>query len=323
MQKSQAFSFIIKSLVSVVLFGMLLFLSSCGSNPISSTPESLPVDTAQVVPTTAPTLTHTLTRLTSTPVPAPRPTLAPGEWISLPVIPTSLSTRAAEIYQQGLEMGNNPAAFAKIGDCETTITWFLGDFDLGEQYYALGDYASLADVISAFPGSFGRISVAARRGMNAAAVLSPIWADPEQCLAGETPLDCEFRIMQPSIVFIMLGTNDIYNRDTFEAQMREIIETSIARGVLPVLATKADNLEGDHWVNETIARLAQEYELPLWNFWAAVQDLPHAGLQEDGAHLTWAPNRFDNPFNLEAAWPWRNITALQMLAFLQESLPIP
>ena len=277
------------------------------------------VTTSTVSSTAYPAASATRTAVTQ----SLQPANAPGDWMTLPVIPVSLSARAVEIFQQGLEMGNDPAAFAKIGDCETTITWFLGDFDLGDRYYSLGDYEELAGVISAFSGSFGRISVAALRGMNAASVLSPFWANPDQCQSGETPLDCEFRIMQPSLVFIMLGTNDIYNNATFEEQMREIIETSIVRGVLPVLATKADNLEGDHWVNETITQLAQEYELPLWNFWAAVQDLPHAGLQEDGAHLTWAPNRFDDPFNLEAAWPWRNITALQMLAFLQASLPIP
>jgi hypothetical protein len=114
-------------------------------------------------------------------------------------------------------------------------------------------------------------------------------------------------------VFILLGTNDIWHLDTFEDQMRRIIEYSIEAGVLPILGTKADNLEGDHSINRTLYTLALEYEIPLWNFWAAVQDLPQAGLDEDQAHLTFGYNHFDNPVAMLNAWPVRNLTALQVL----------
>jgi hypothetical protein len=48
--------------------------------------------------------------------------------------------------------------------------------------------------------------------------------------------------------------------------------------VVPILATKADNREKDERVNRDMALLASEYDLPLWNFWAAVSDLPDRGL---------------------------------------------
>ncbi len=67
---------------------------------------------------------------------------------------------------------------------------------------------------------------------------------------------------------------------------------------MPILATKADNLEGDQAINATIARLAYEYDLPLWNFWLAVQPLPDHGLQPDGSHLTWAGPYFDDPVRM-------------------------
>ena len=84
-------------------------------------------------------------------------------------------------------------------------------------------------------------------------------------------------------------------------------------GVLPILGTKADNLEGDGSVNRTLHALALEYEIPLWNFWAAVQDLPRAGLDDDQAHLTFGYNHFDDPLAMQNAWPVRNLTALQVL----------
>jgi hypothetical protein len=218
-----------------------------------------------------------------------------------------------EIYQQGLALGNNPGAFSKVGDCGSTPAWFLGDFDRGPRYYQLGDYQSLEEVIQAFQGSFGRTSLAARAGFNASSVFTTLWADRSQCESNETPLDCEYRLQRPILAFIMLGSNDVWHKDSFEPQMRKIIESSIEHGVIPVLSTKADNDEGDGSLNATIARLAQEYQVPLLNYWLAVQPLPDHGLQEDGVHITWAPNRFDDSQVMQHGWPVRNLTALQIL----------
>ncbi len=243
---------------------------------------------------------------------ATSPSQSPASWKDLPVVP-ALSAHARDVYQVGVVKGNNPHAFAKVGDCETDTDWFLEDFDKGVSYYSLGPYQPLQATIDFFKGSFGRKSLAARRGFNAAALLTSFWADPAQCKADESPLACEYRILRPSFALVMLGTNDVPRKDAFEENLRKVIEFSLDQSVLPVLATTADNLEGDESINATIARLAQEYDLPLWNFWAAVQPLPGHGLVEDGAHLTPAPNRFDDPVAMKSAWPWRNLTALQVL----------
>jgi hypothetical protein len=228
------------------------------------------------------------------------------------VVPT-LSDHARQVYFAGLAKGNNPRAFAKAGDCETITDWFLVDFDRGPRFYALGPYNDLQGTIDYFKGSFSRNSVAARRGFNVAALLTPFWADATVCKPDETPLDCEFRLMRPSFVLIMLGTNDVAHKADFEKNLRQAIQFSLDQDVLPILATKADNLEGDESINDTIARLAQEYGLPLWNFWRAAQPLPNHGLVADGAHLTHDTNFFDDPQKMLSAWPWRNLTALQVL----------
>ena len=49
-------------------------------------------------------------------------------------------------------------------------------------------------------------------------------------------------------------------------------------GVVPILATKADNRELDDRINRDMSLLAAEYDLPLWNFWASLSDLPNRGL---------------------------------------------
>jgi hypothetical protein len=242
----------------------------------------------------------------------PRPTLAPDAWAALPVVPAN-SPRVKEIYQRGLELGNNPRAFSKVGDCGSTPAWFLGDFDRGPRYYSLGAYQSLDTVIQEFQGSFARTSLAAKSGFNAASVFAPLWANRKFCGSDETPLACEYRLHRPAFAFITLGTNDVWHIDTFEAQMRRILEFSIENGVVPILATKADNEEGDGSINATIAALAYEYDIPLWNYWLAVQTLPDHGLQDDQAHITWGPNRFDDPQAMEKGWTVRNLTALQVL----------
>jgi len=272
--------------------------------------------TAYRPPTETPTITPTLTA-------TPRPTLAPDTWMNLPVIPEQVSQTVLDIYARGLELGNNSRAFSKIGDCEAVASWFLKDFDLGERYYNLGEYASLQSVIDYYKGSFERESLAAKAGFTAASALSALWADPYKCEKGETPLECEYRVNKPVLAFIMLGTNDYNHRATFEPNLRKVVERSIELGVIPVLVTKADNLEGDNSLNATIAAIANEYNVPLWNYWAAVQSLPNAGLQEDKAHLTWAPNLFDDPNNLLFAWPVRNLNALQTLELLMTTLPTP
>ncbi len=93
--------------------------------------------------------------------------------------------------------------------------------------------------------------------------------------------------------------------------MRRILDTIIAHGAVPILATKADNVEGNHSLNLATARLADEYDLPLWNFWAAVQPLPNHGMDEkraDGFHIS------------TEAWGTRSFSALQTLDSLWRGL---
>ncbi len=240
-------------------------------------------------------------------------------WMSLPVIPY-ITPNSVQIFQRGQKLGNHPNAFSKVGDCGSTPAWFLGDFDRGPRYYNLGHYTYLQEVIDHYHGSFNRISLAALAGYNTASVLTPLWSDKKHCGMDESPLECEYRVQKPAIALITLGANDVFHLDSFEVQMRKVIETTIQHGIIPVLATKPDNVEGDHKINRIIVSLATEYDIPLWNYWLAVQTLPNHGLQEDGVHITFASNDFSNPLNLEAGWPIRNLTALQVLDQLYKVL---
>lgn len=241
-------------------------------------------------------------------------------WRELPVLPSGISATAREILRQGLLSGYDPHSFSKIGDCYASTSWFITDFDLGKQYYNLGPFeADFAPVIEYYQGSFGTHSLAARPGFTAASLLSPSWINNTtavSCDAYANPLDCELAAQNSLFAIFSIGTNDAFNPALFKENMREAIETAIRQHRLPILITKADDIEGGHLINQDIADLAVEYDLPIVNFWAAVQDLPHQGLQQDGVHLTFYKNDFNDPRAYDAGWTFRNISTLYMLQLL-------
>ena len=289
----------------------------CTAVVTSGATPTMALPTATVAPD--PTSTHSET-LTPTDNPDTRP--APEQWQDWPVIPT-LSANAKALYQAGLAAGNNPHAFSKIGDCQNINSFFLAAFD-NPKLYTLGPtYASLQPAIDQFHGMFSRESAAVRNGFNVAAVLSPLQADPAICQAGENPVACELRINHPSIVLISMETWWAGKPAAeYEKYMRQVLDLVIAQKALPILATKADNLEGDFSINATLARLAYEYDIPLWNFWKAVQPLPNGGLSKDGFHLTndslhpadpLLYQRLSEPSAGNFGWAVRNVTALQVI----------
>lgn len=238
--------------------------------------------------------------------------LPPERWQEWPIIP-AVSERAKALYKAGLKKGTDAKHFSKIGDCQVIRQYFLGLFDDDIDNRLGGTpYKNLIPTIKSFEGSWTRVSMAVRTGFNVASVLSAINSDPKQCKANETPLECEFRLWNPSIVVISMETwTQDRPTNLYEGYLRQIVEFVLARGALPILATKADNLEKDHSINLSIARVAYDYDIPLWNFWRAAYALPDHGLLDDGFHLTNGPHDFSNPDTMKLAWPVRNISFVQ------------
>lgn len=291
---------------SLCLF--IFVLVACGGQATSTQIPLQPSASATTTDVVLPTITQTITA-------SPTVTRTPSceNWQSWPVIP-GVSETTREIYRRGQGSGNNPNAFSKIGDGEISTAWFMTAFDLGEAYYDLGPYQDLRPVIDQFRGSFERIGMAARRGFNTDKILDPAMSDPAACASDESPLTCELRLYQPVFAILSLGTNQVWEPEEFEAGMRQILDTLLSQNVVPILSTKGDNLEGDHRINRTISCLAEEYDLPLWNFWSAIQPLPDYGLQADLEHLTYyGKTDFDDADAMQSAWTVRNLTALQAL----------
>lgn len=241
----------------------------------------------------------------------------PELWQTRPVVP-QVSAAMRAVYARGQQLGNDPRAFSKVGDCQNVEAYFLSYFDLPDQY-DVGPYAALQSTIEHFRGSWERDSAAVEAGYTVASALSPLWADPERCEAGEIPLQCEDRLHNPAFVIISMET---WNRTSeqpvsdYERYLGQVVSFWLERGVVPILGTKADNLEGDHAINAAITRVADRYGVPLWNFWLAAQSLPGHGFDpnwSDGFHLLWARSFYNNPDRLRDGWPVRNLTALQAI----------
>jgi hypothetical protein len=211
---------------------------------------------------------------TSTSVPR-TPAANFAQWKTLPVIPEAIDPSLQKVYQRGLELGNDPHAFSIFGDCQQRPGDFFGVFETdSELVESLSP--ELHELIDNFQGSFNRESPTAQDGTTPGALLWTQWHRGEYgCTFAETPVQCELRVHRPSFVIIQIGTH-FESRNT--EYLRRIILQLIDAGVVPILATKADNREKDERINRDMAMLASEYDLPLWNFWAALTDLPDHGL---------------------------------------------
>ena len=191
------------------------------------------------------------------------------------MIPETVDASLQKVYERGLELGNNPHAFSIFGDCQSRPEDFFGVFETDVSVIE-NLSPELREVVDNFGGSFNRESSTAQDGTTPGSLLWTQWHRGEYgCTFAETPVQCELRVHRPSFVIIQVGTH-FESRNT--EYLRRVILQLIDAGVVPILATKADNREKDERINRDMAMLAAEYDLPLWNFWGAVSDLPNRGL---------------------------------------------
>lgn len=258
-----------------------------------------------------------------------------GETLQIPTVPAAsgaavvsgVASPARQIFERGQQLGNRRDVFSKVGDSITVATFVLYPFGWGS--YNLGAYQHLQPVIGFFSStnaregnSFANISLSADNGWTTRDVLNPARARGGICQGGETPLECEYRVVKPSVALIMLGTNDLASVpiDEYRANLQRIVQISSERGVIPILSTIPNRRGFDvSAFNQTIIQIAQSNSIPLWDYWSAMQVLPNTGLSPDGVHPSY-PSETDfaaaanfNGDNLSYGYVIRNLTALEVL----------
>jgi len=281
---------------------IILILSACTKNAMTKNgSDADPVVTTEIVsstqqPTIEPSATPTV-EIVNTPTPDTRS--LPSQWQDWPIIPEA-TNRSREIFEIGRTKGVNPNAFSKIGDCQNVKESFMGIYDTG-RFFLLNSQKDWQQTVDQFEGYFNRDSLAFGQGLNVAAALSALHADPNNCQSGENPIQCELRVINPAYAFIRFERwyPDITPPETYEKYLRQIIDQVIEHGTVPILMTKADNVEGGQQINQIIANLAYEYDIPLYNWWKAAQALPNKGLD---------PER-DDLFHIDPAYAWTEQSA--------------
>lgn len=232
----------------------------------------------------------------------------------LPVIDSSMKDRLRTIYttSPARQSPDHSGVFIKIGDSITESGSFLVDIGCGDEIFRPQDSGLSATVNffrgTAFPDSYTSSWCSGNPGgsnafsrSSAAATMG--WTTNDVCGSGcaagaNNPVGQEIRTMRPSIALIMIGTNDIgqdsplatASLDGYRTRLTALVNQVIAAGVIPVLSTIPPRTdEGGRFsayvqpYNEIIAQVAADRQIPLWNFWRAIDGLAAHGL-EDGVH---------------------------------------
>jgi GDSL-like lipase/acylhydrolase family protein len=227
-----------------------------------------------------------------------------------------------QIYARGQARGLNQDFLLSVGDCNTESEWYLQSLlddkpPQGEgvniSYFQDSDVQTTIDY---YRDAFAFKGQSVNSGLNAMSVMDPFWANPNLCASGASPLACDFQQTQPFAALIMFGANDILVLNTagYEMAMREIIELTLERDIIPILSTftvrPTDDGTFEQGVrfNAVVIKLAEEYNIPLINFWLAAREIGDYGILLDNAHMT-VPG-----FNI------RNRLTLDMLTTLRQDV---
>lgn len=274
---------------------------------------------------------------------------------SLPVIPTiseGMKASLRNIFTTGQTNGHRSDVFIKAGDSITATGGFL--VDVGCPSDPPNTFAGQSAIVDFFKrttvgtssawcgvsNSFTKDSRAAAGNWRTNALLSVATGDPGVrvgCTNGENQLACEVRQSKPAFALVMIGTNDVdalavgsITLTDYKNQITTIVNQLQQSGVIPVLSTLPPRLDQNgslqdevNQLNQAIIEVAQTKNIPLWNYWRALQELGSAnnyGMDPDGIH----PNTYRgdlaatmDSLGLKYGYNVRNFTALQVLSKLK------
>lgn len=257
----------------------------------------------------------------------------------LPTFHNFVTDQARRIVATGRANGNRANVFTRVGDSISARQPFLNGFS-NPNDYSLGEYGYLQDTINFFnappregyANSFAYESMAAQSAFSAGGVIDYIWSNPNLCMETEAPLLCEYRLVQPALSVIMLGSVDmqVYDLQAYTNFMNRIVDITIQYDVLPVLTTfpiPSNYLyyEQSLRFNMVVVEIANRLGLPLINLWKEARPLPNHGTGSDNFHLSQgeAFYVFDGAQEKEFGVTLRNLLTLRALHELRLNLPLP
>lgn len=213
--------------------------------------------------------------------------------------------------------------FMKVGDSMTISNHFLKCFaedsiDLGAHGHLEGTRRFFNQVAVGPPKtSFNRASLSNRVGWTA--------ADPRR--GSPSPLELEITGTRPAFAVIMFGSNgsrlDVVH--AFEHDLLADVDLLLGRGIIPLMSTippkinKPESMAAIPDMNAIVRAIAQSRQVPLMDYYAALQGLPDFGLALDGVHpqpyvVQWkAHGCWLNDVALQSGMNVRNLLVLSSL----------
>jgi hypothetical protein len=250
----------------------------------------------------------------------------------VPRIDGALKAAMRAVYLRGLAAGNRAAVFVKVGDSITQSGSFLWDYGPTSALtrWSFGAYSDFepprayfnATLVDERHSSFDRESLAADSG----------WTSTRALAADAMLLRQELSTLRPSIALIMLGSGDVDVNEVsvFRANLTRVVQIVLAANVIPVLSTiprrtnSATTRMMWPFFVEAIREVAAAQQVPLQDYWIAMEPLPGNGLSEDGEHPSVyrlpsghaEPTDF-TPAGLAYGYNVRNLQTLATLAHVR------
>ncbi len=226
------------------------------------------------------------------------------------------------VYNNGQAQGKRNTVFSVAGDDSVNGSSWLNDI-AAIQYGGYGYLQPTVDFYNveiAHDGvtSYYVQSAASGDGWTIDRLFDPTYANGTICNPGETPLDCELRLSLPAVLFISFNPTSATQTDLaqFETLLQQTVNTALANGTIPVLAT----LPNDGFVdagtlaqyNEVIVTIADNNDVPLWNVYVTMQG-------SSGVYNVSGSGATD--FNdISGGANRRNLAALQILDSIRQAL---
>ena len=222
------------------------------------------------------------------------------------------------IANSGGTLQNNVVAV--VGDRTVQPAGFLAPFgdgdylleDIGLEVQSTLDTYLASDVGG--QNALTRVGAAVQNDFTAANILTGSGA------CGSTPLTCELDETQAAVIIISVGYRDAVDGTDlaqFESDLRGIVDSATARGVIPVLLTPyprpdLGNVMRDY--ADVVVRVAVDKQIPLVNVWRMFNELPDSGLVGNDASVANAgPDRLNGNTTTRFGENARNFYVLSAL----------
>lgn len=214
-----------------------------------------------------------------------------------------MKSHMREVMAVGQSKGKRLMVFSKIGDSITKSVNFLRDFGSTEAYALDSVNSYMTEIIGFYSSTEVGVQGTAKNSFNWDSLCAAGgWTTSSPFETNPGDANCrllmEINQVKPGLAIVMYGTNDIYHSllppddptgtfNIFKSNLNAIIATLEAEGVIPIMSTIPDRFDSSTLealvptYNEAIKEIARVHNVPVIDYWLALQSLPDKGINMD------------------------------------------